>query len=119
MSTAVVATKWMDQALCVGADPEIWFDGKRRAEAKRICAECPVAGDCRARGADEYRGVWAGEVKNRTSVGPSPALPFIEEQPCGTTRGYDRHLRNNQPACARCLIAHRYRNSELARRVAS
>lgn len=26
---------------------------------------------------------------------------------CGTNRGYGQHLRDGEPACTRCLIAHR------------
>lgn len=42
-------TGWMDDAACVGEDPEIFFAGLspvKRAEAKRVCARCPVRREC-------------------------------------------------------------------------
>ena len=110
---------WMSRAACVGHDPEIWFQASTRAQAQRICAGCPVAGDCRVRGAEEYRGVWGGGVHMRKSVGPSPSLPYINEQPCGTEGGYARHLRDDQPPCGRCTIAHRFRNAGQEGRVSA
>lgn len=41
------STAWMDRALCVGADPDLFFsDGGNPAKAKQICGMCPVATDC-------------------------------------------------------------------------
>lgn len=39
---------WMDQAACLGADPEIFHpQAWSRAEpAKRICRACPVKAEC-------------------------------------------------------------------------
>lgn len=39
---------WQDQALCDGMDPAIFFPerGESNARAKRICARCPVRGEC-------------------------------------------------------------------------
>jgi WhiB family redox-sensing transcriptional regulator len=40
--------EWMSDAACRGVEPEVFFpstDGWNRARA--ICAECPVAGQCR------------------------------------------------------------------------
>jgi len=58
------AREWNVQALCVGADPEIFFppsDGPA-AEARRICAMCPVNGQCLAYAvtAGEPHGIWGG-----------------------------------------------------------
>lgn len=116
---SVLDFEWMDQAACVGRDPEIWFQGTKRALAQQICAGCPVAAQCGTRGRGEYRGVWAGDPHMRKSVGPSPSLPYIDEQPCGTPGGYDRHLRNDQPPCGRCIIAYRFAREESDRRVSA
>jgi len=58
------ARKWTARALCVGADPELFFppgDG-RATEARHICAMCPVSGQCLAYAvtAGEPFGVWGG-----------------------------------------------------------
>ena len=58
------ARTWASQALCVGADPELFFppgDGPA-IEARRICALCPVRGQCLAYAviADEPSGIWGG-----------------------------------------------------------
>lgn len=57
---------WKDEALCHG----MWeiFDGvddeyPRLAEAKAICARCPVFEQCKAAGKNEVAGIWAGEAK--------------------------------------------------------
>lgn len=100
---------WMDRALCVGADPDIWFDGRQRAEAQRICAACPVADACRAAGAEEYRGVWGGEPHMRKKVGRSPSADYIGYRH-GTDAGYSRHLREGTPPCGSCSTAHMFGN---------
>ena len=58
------ARTWTGQALCVGADPELFFpsgDGPA-ARARRICARCPVRAQCLAYAvtADERFGIWGG-----------------------------------------------------------
>lgn len=46
---------WLDQAACKGADPKIFFPGVTRggvdpyADARKVCASCPVKQDCLAR----------------------------------------------------------------------
>lgn len=60
---------WVRGALCMGADPEIFFpDGtgapalRDEARAKAICAGCPVRRDCLdwALGVGEAEGIWGG-----------------------------------------------------------
>lgn len=59
-----VHDKWTDQALCVGGDPEMWFslDEEVEAEAKAICADCPVREKCldEAYAQSNHHGVWGG-----------------------------------------------------------
>lgn len=104
-------TDWMGAAMCADKDPEIWFDGKRRKEAQRICAACPVAAKCRAHGADEYRGVWGGEPHMRKEVGPSPSAEYLGYQH-GTDAGYRRHLSEGTVPCGSCASAHLFANRE-------
>jgi WhiB family redox-sensing transcriptional regulator len=54
-------------ALCVGADPELWFpvdedvaDSPRVAAAKGICALCPVRAQCLEVGMREDVGIFGG-----------------------------------------------------------
>lgn len=55
---------WRDKGLCRGADPEIFFplDSDDAAEAKEICARCPVREACSeyAIANHERIGVWGG-----------------------------------------------------------
>lgn len=111
MTSVAERTAWMDQALCANRDPEIWFD-ERRAEAKRICAECPVSQQCGALGGDEYRGIWGGVKQSRVKVGASPSIEYLGF-PHGTEGGYSRHIREDTPPCARCSIAHTFARRDL------
>jgi WhiB family transcriptional regulator, redox-sensing transcriptional regulator len=67
------ARTWASQALCVGANPESFFppgDGPA-IEARRICAMCPVRGQCLAYAvtADEPSGIWGGlDARERHSL---------------------------------------------------
>lgn len=64
----------MSQALCAEYEEDYWFpvsnsQGKKsaeqRREAKRICAECPVLGDCLEHSLIyEEHGIWAGTSAN-------------------------------------------------------
>lgn len=56
---------WMDSALCTQADPDMFFpegQGASAAEAKRLCALCPVRSECLTYAFDhrERYGVWGG-----------------------------------------------------------
>lgn len=69
-------TDWRDHAACIRLDmpfpviDEIFFphQGQSAAHAKRICAACPVADDCRAAAQPGEHGVWGGtsEFDRRT-----------------------------------------------------
>jgi WhiB family transcriptional regulator, redox-sensing transcriptional regulator len=58
------ARKWAAGALCAGADPAVFFPpgDHPAAEARSICAMCPVRNQCLAYSvlADEPFGVWGG-----------------------------------------------------------
>lgn len=55
---------WMARALCAETDPDAFFPEGRAssAPAKRVCAACPVVGECLAYALahDEREGVWGG-----------------------------------------------------------
>jgi WhiB family transcriptional regulator, redox-sensing transcriptional regulator len=57
---------WRAQAACRGCDPALWYpevgDSDTAAEAKAVCAACPVADACLdyALAAGEKHGVWGG-----------------------------------------------------------
>ncbi|MGP0025527.1 MAG: WhiB family transcriptional regulator [Streptosporangiaceae bacterium] len=59
-----IARGWAAWALCVGFDPEAFFPSgdDAAAEARAICAACPVRGQCLAYAitADERFGIWGG-----------------------------------------------------------
>ena len=50
--------KWRDYALCAQTDPEVFFpankansdeyNGYNNYDARKVCAECPVKGECLA-----------------------------------------------------------------------
>ena len=92
------ARGWTAQALCVGADPEAFFPpgDAPAAEARDICAACPVRGQCLAYAvtADERFGIWGGlDPRQRAARGVRPG-PF-------TAQGMNRALATGGMA-ARC-----------------
>lgn len=69
---------WMDDALCAQTDPEIFFPehGQSSRNAKSVCAQCPVAGECLdlALRNGEREGVWGGlSPRERARLGRSAA----------------------------------------------
>ena len=61
--------EWLRSAACVGEDPELFFPVgttgpalRDVADAKRVCARCPVSADCLdfALGSGQTTGVWGG-----------------------------------------------------------
>lgn len=108
----MTVAKWMDEARCADADPDLWFaSGAKREEAKRICSQCPVIPQCRAAWPDAYRGVWGGEEHTRTNVGTSPTAEFLGI-PHGTERGHAQHLAKGQIPCERCQVANGFAKRE-------
>ena len=65
MST--ITTTWRDRAACRGLDPEIFYPVSEEdaAEAKSICASCPVREPCLeyALANRERDGVWGGATE--------------------------------------------------------
>lgn len=62
-------TAWIERAACIGEDPELFFPVgstapavRQAARAKRVCAACPVRGECLRWSLDTCQdaGVWGG-----------------------------------------------------------
>jgi WhiB family redox-sensing transcriptional regulator len=60
---------WRDSALCAQSDPELFFPDKggTAAPAKRVCARCPVRGECLewALAYDIRFGIWGGLTEDQ------------------------------------------------------
>jgi WhiB family redox-sensing transcriptional regulator len=79
--------EWWDYAACVGKwstffgpEGEYRFaHEKREAEAKAICATCPVVAPCAAAGARQVFGVWggAGEAERMAVRRSLPGTPLV------------------------------------------
>jgi WhiB family redox-sensing transcriptional regulator len=104
--------EWMALAECAGVDPELFFPerGSDGAEAKKVCATCPVAEQCleHALVTGEKFGVWGGASererrKMRRHRKLAVASAVIVH---GTNSGYHAHLRQGLPTCADCREAH-------------
>jgi WhiB family transcriptional regulator, redox-sensing transcriptional regulator len=61
---ALAGPAWMAQAACAGSDPDMFFPqpGETTAEAKAVCAACPVRAQCAdlAEQRHERFGIWGG-----------------------------------------------------------
>jgi len=53
---------WLDDAACVGEDPELWFvEYGRNDEARAICLRCPLFFACTMWGLEHpEHGMWGG-----------------------------------------------------------
>lgn len=64
--------RWQERALCRGCDPNLWFPelGDDGANAKAICATCPVADECLAGAIErgERFGIWGGVATKERRV---------------------------------------------------
>lgn len=69
---------WRLDAACIGRDPELWFSAvvEDVAEAKRICAACPVARACAAMASTEKYGTWAGRTEAERGYRHQPEREF-------------------------------------------
>ncbi|MER5882677.1 WhiB family transcriptional regulator [Streptomyces sp. NPDC001941] len=62
----MIDTRWHDEALCAQTDPELFFPPQgggvlQMAQARAVCAACPVRLPCLEHGvAHGERGVWGG-----------------------------------------------------------
>ena len=58
---------WMDEAACVGTDPEAFFPatGSNSTMAKKVCAGCPVREPCTEFGAPARYGLFGGAPRGQ------------------------------------------------------
>jgi hypothetical protein len=77
------AEAWRARAACRGLGPDLFYDDDPRieAQARAVCARCPVAVQCGLAGRHEPAGVWGGQTEHerkRTKRGgrrgPAPSL---------------------------------------------
>lgn len=66
----LVHEEWRDYAACLEFPPDMWFPEKDdptqdAANARRICATCPVRNQCLEAGLPERYGIWGA-----TTVSP-------------------------------------------------
>ncbi len=58
--------EWRDLASCVGRDTDIFFNENRIKEAREICDNCPVNGECLDEGIwTRSLGTWAGTTQRQ------------------------------------------------------
>lgn len=129
-------TDWMQDAVCAGMDPRVFFAQNRHSReqvnvARQICATCPVAAACGdwAIQTGERNGVWGGmtqqelrrkrqrftsRAKTNTTA---PKAPAKKREPitCGTRPGYRKHLREGTETCAPCRQANTDADNRLRR----
>ena len=62
--------EWKSRANCTGVDPDLFFPGRNDTEAianaKAVCAGCPVSEECLEYAIDRnhHMGVWGGSSEN-------------------------------------------------------
>lgn len=110
--TVETAGGWEDDAACRGASPAPFFpeQGQTAAQAKEVCARCPVRQQCLAANLGEREGVWGGTTpaerrRIRVELGAAPGRP-PKPSVCGSDAGYKRHHRAGEAACEACRDAH-------------
>jgi len=116
------ATFRSNLAACRGLDPHLFFPdrGASVAEAKAVCASCPVRAECLefALINVEKFGIFGGTSERerrrlRRERGISETRP---RPPCGTTAGYSAHQRYREDACQACkdalALAQQFRRTE-------
>ncbi len=57
-----IGSSWRADAACRGLGPAIFFDHRRKQEARSLCRDCPVRDECRAHAVatGEPAGIWGG-----------------------------------------------------------
>ncbi|MFI9824457.1 WhiB family transcriptional regulator [Streptomyces sp. NPDC052013] len=119
------AREWELRAACRDMDPDIWFSGRKRAQALATCRACPVLDACREAvlrreagvARDMRSGIIAGltgaqryalgeQPKPRKSAKKPTGRPRSREIPeCGTRSAYQRHVRLKEPIDDACRAA--------------
>ena len=86
-ATTDAAPTWLEYAACAGVDADLFFPvgngdsvGEQTADAKRVCAGCPVKSECLdwALETRQYTGVWGGlSERERRGMYP-PATSHVD-----------------------------------------
>jgi hypothetical protein len=122
---------WQTQAACLGLWKEMHPENDEReiANAKAICARCPVTRECfwdAARTGDNQHGIRAGlranerravlaELQERQAASPAPVKKKREPARCGSRSGYQKHVREKTQICAPCRQANTDADARLRR----
>jgi len=77
---------WHDEAICVGAT-DLFFDERRIAIAKTVCARCPVRAECLDENLEERYGVVGG-------TSPRERRRLRRGMPVREGRGWSRTVRD-------------------------
>jgi WhiB family transcriptional regulator, redox-sensing transcriptional regulator len=101
---------WREQAACKGVDPNLFFPGSGGVtdEAKRVCATCPVAGECLdySLRTCQKLGIWGGTSESERRKLRRGIREIRGPVPCGTVAGWARHKRRNEDVCDECRTAY-------------
>jgi WhiB family redox-sensing transcriptional regulator len=105
---------WMDDANCVGADPELFYPDKTDddTQAKMLCLECPVKAICLDTAIKRGEvGVWGGKNDAqrkdiRRKLGVTVVKPYLSISH-GTPAGARAHYRAGERPCKDCRDADR------------
>lgn len=104
---------WVDDAACVGSEPDLFFpDGGTSPAAVATCRRCPVVDDCLSYALNSaVDGIWGGtttkqRIRLRRQLGITVPVDRIVH---GTPAGARAHQRRNETPCTAC------RQAELAR----
>jgi len=66
------SSRWQDEALCAGMDPDLFFPERGDMEtvnaAKAVCAGCPVRSECLELGIHEKFGIWGGTTERERRI---------------------------------------------------
>lgn len=119
--TPADAVDWRTRAACADGDPEtadlFFCDGytwdnthnrARAADAKAICARCPVQVECRTWAtATGLPYAIAGGLTDleRRDQAPARGRPPGPRPPCGTPAAYQAHRRRGEKPCPPCRTA--------------
>ncbi|MER5213665.1 WhiB family transcriptional regulator [Streptomyces sp. NPDC002838] len=112
--TLANALAWAEDASCRGYDLDLFFTDSKRgiAQAKQVCAGCPVREECldeglRAEDGSRY-GIYGGLTPDeRAELAKDPPRTGRKTAPCGTPAAHRRHVKNKEPIDDACRTAKR------------
>ena len=104
----MTAMPWADRGACRNS-PVDFFDMAQEAEAKAICATCPVLHHCLIWAIEnDERGIWGGTSdRDRKRIRRRNSTSRSNDPRCGTTAGYATHERRGEEPCDDCRQSRR------------